>query len=547
MKRETRLASLSALLIAAGGCHRVFETDAQIAPLNMNIAFASIAPAASNVEVARATIEVRNDDGGVVADTTVIVLPGASEVTVAFAITVRAPDERFDVAAELNEASGLLLYRGSALSVAPGPSPINVLLTYTGPSTVEVTPATLALSPLGSRATLAAVVRDPEGGAITASTFTWRSTNPAVATVTNAGEVLAVSVGTSTVVAESFGIESTPVPVSVENRHIWIGTNGRWDDPANWSGGLIPTNRAEVDITRDGTYVVRLDGDHYDDVGILRLGKAGGTGRQALVINENDPGFGVVLGADQVLIGQSGSLDAWAVHLNSPVFQNDGIVLVREFLAVGGPYAASASSSLHLNGGSLVFTADWEVGPAVPQVPPGGPVTSAGLIDGPGFINAASRTQFLNAGVMRPGGTLNLVGTLTMASTSVLQVSLSGLAPGSGYDQLVVDGTASLTGARMDVVSGFVPPQESEFVVLQVGSRIGVFDDITGRNLPNGSFLEALYGANSLTLRCCVSGSIGGRGWGSGGRGKGPRSMPLPPTPYALPQTPISPTSTHPR
>lgn len=78
---------------------------------------------------------------------------------------------------------------------------------------VQVTPALDTLVALGSTLQLQAVAKDAGGRTISGRTFTWRSSNQGVATVSGAGLVTAVSTGTATISAETGGVSGSATTV----------------------------------------------------------------------------------------------------------------------------------------------------------------------------------------------------------------------------------------------------------------------------------------------------------------------------------------------
>jgi autotransporter-associated beta strand protein len=84
-------------------------------------------------------------------------------------------------------------------------------------------------------------------------------------------------------------------------------------------------------------------------------------------------------------------------------------------------------------------------------------------------------------------GTLTVVGDLTMESGSFLTVELNGLAAGTGYDQIVMDGGAlTLNSATLNLVLGFSPDLGNTFAIITgLGALPGGDGIFTGR--PNAS------------------------------------------------------------
>lgn len=84
-------------------------------------------------------------------------------------------------------------------------------------SSIEVSPATASLE-IGQTQTLTALAKDPSGQPLSGVSFTWASSNPAVATVAG-GTVTAVAAGQAQITASAGGKTSAAVTVSVtDNR-----------------------------------------------------------------------------------------------------------------------------------------------------------------------------------------------------------------------------------------------------------------------------------------------------------------------------------------
>lgn len=115
---------------------------------------------------------------------------------------------------------------GNVTAVAPGTATITgtaegksdaatITVAQAPVASVTVTPNPLGMS-VGQKTQLATILRDSSGNVLTGRTVTWTSSNTAVATVSSAGEVTAVSAGTTTVTATSEGKSGTAA-VTVSN------------------------------------------------------------------------------------------------------------------------------------------------------------------------------------------------------------------------------------------------------------------------------------------------------------------------------------------
>src|SRR5690606_25577107 len=88
-----------------------------------------------------------------------------------------------------------------------------------------------------------------------------------------------------------------------------------------------------------------------------------------------------------------------------------------------------------------------------------------------------------------PTGILAYSGNFAAASDDAgILIDLAGEAPGTGYDQLRVTGSATLAGRlEIDVSSGFTPGEDEAFTVMRFASRTGTFDEVVWPSGAGGS------------------------------------------------------------
>lgn len=122
-------------------------------------------------------------------------------------------------------------------------------------------------------------------------------------------------------------------------------------------------------------------------------------------------------------------------------------------------------------------------------------------VNGPSLVGDGSTGPISAiAGAISPGhlgaaaGILTSAGTLAMTSTGHYQVQLLGLAPGSGYDQIVATGT-QLTDAALNLNVSFNPPVGSQFTIIHNTSG-----NVTGQfaGLPDGAVIP--LGVNTFRI-----------------------------------------------
>ena len=96
----------------------------------------------------------------------------------------------------------------------------------------------------------------------------------------------------------------------------------------------------------------------------------------------------------------------------------------------------------------------------------------------------------------KPGVIIN--GNLTLGPSSVLTIEIGGLAKGSGYDWIKVNGTASLAGTlNVNSFGGFVPAVGSSFNFINFTASSGAFATV---NLPPSLNFVLASAFDGLTL-----------------------------------------------
>jgi autotransporter-associated beta strand protein len=132
-------------------------------------------------------------------------------------------------------------------------------------------------------------------------------------------------------------------------------------------------------------------------------------------------------------------------------------------------------------------------------------VTSNGTLGGNGFVGTAGDASnvLINAGGrIAPGlvaGKLSVTGNVTFEVGSFFDLQLGGTTPATQFDQLAIDGAATLAGSiTVNLLNGYVPAAGTSFEVLNAtGGVAGTFDPLAPSN---GIVWETAYGANTLTL-----------------------------------------------
>ncbi len=168
-------------------------------------------------------------------------------------------------------------------------------------------------------------------------------------------------------------------------------------------------------------------------------------------------------------------------------FTNSGDVIVSggSFTSTVG-YVQTAGSTI-LNGGTFTKT-----GTAI--------ALQGGVLGGVGTLTG---TVAQTGGSIAPGlspGTLTVTGSLTQNATSMLDIELGGLTPGTEHDRLAVSGAATIAGTlRLQFVNGFVPHFGDSFTVLTASSVNGTYATIDVVGYPD-CVASATYTGTSVTV-----------------------------------------------
>ena len=137
----------------------------------------------------------------------------------------------------------------------------------------------------------------------------------------------------------------------------------------------------------------------------------------------------------------------------------------------------------------------------------GGTLRGSGLIttgsgDIPGQVESRGGTVAPGNGI----GTLTIEGHFATADAATLAIELGGIAAGSQYDQLIVDGGATLDGTLQVSLVGFTPFVGDEFTILAAESISGQFDNLL---LPGSYTWDVAYGPTDVVLSVTGPGLAG--------------------------------------
>lgn len=191
-------------------------------------------------------------------------------------------------------------------------------------------------------------------------------------------------------------------------------------------------------------------------------------------------------------------------------FTNSGTISVRSGTLNVGANFSQTGGSTNLDGGNLAGSGTLAFN--------GGTLGGSGVIAG----NVA------NSARMSPGhspGTITINGNYTQSSTATLDMEIGGTSAGTQYDQLIVNGTASLNGT-LNIIqyNGFVPSAGTNFQIINYYSENGNFS-VTNRfwtaakcyfnTVPTSTYYVATCYLDSTPPALSVTTPIADRGYAS--------------------------------
>ena len=315
------------------------------------------------------------------------------------------------------------------------------------------------------------------------------------------------------------GVTLTTLPASCpsSNFDAYTASTGDWSTGANWSTGAVPTG-SEVACWASTTTVTVSDSESVDSIqadGSLDI--AGGTltltsaSDNSSVDDLSLTGGGALTGSSGPTLTVAGDFQ-WTSGTVSPdgaSIATAGTITLGSGAQTGGTagtFSAAGvlagtgvtgsygfgASNLVLTGGTTTVATGTTLAAASTTLT-GGTLDGAGTIDGP-VTNMA--------GTVAPGdqvpGLLTITGDYVQDGGGTLAVELAGLTPGSGYSQLVVDGSAQLSGdLSVTEENGFTPGLSDTFDILTSGGARSGAATLTG---PSANLYQVGYDPNDVTL-----------------------------------------------
>jgi len=271
-----------------------------------------------------------------------------------------------------------------------------------------------------------------------------------------------------------------------------------WSSTNNWAQGLVPGpgNNVEFSLYQFDLYQF--------DIGLpippLTNDLAAGTSVASLCFSDTNYvlyGNGLTVtegitnevssGTNSVLLGLvvvgplALDVDAGGTLLLGGSFNGSGTVRKED----GGTLRYTGTTMNSFVGSVVVDSGTLQVDGSFTD---GSFAVNGGLLDGTGVVSSVT----MNGGTLKPGdspGILVTQGNLTMAAGAVFQIELDGPIPGSGYDQLQVNGTVNLNGATLTLQPSFTATLGTAFLILVNDGTDPIVGTFAG--LPEGAIFQA--------------------------------------------------------
>lgn len=312
--------------------------------------------------------------------------------------------------------------------------------------------------------------------------------------------------GRGVVVVLGWQLLLSPAPAALRT---WsgAGANALWTTVSNWTGLVVPTNGDSVTfpafaLRRTNTYnldvsnlvLVTIASDYLlNDTGARTLPLSGGITHSANATS-NSVLMPVSVNADLTMqvTPATATLFVEAIRLNS----NDLVLNGAGHLFLG-PITNGTGTVTKLG------LSTWITSSSNNFKGPTRVLAGTNILRGADFTNSASFTvsnatlrgvgrlpqlivrNSARVEVGEPVGRLTVFNGLVATNAATLHFDLNGTTPGTGYDQLIVNGSVNLTNVTLSIANGFTPAVGASFIIVSNDLSDAVFGSFNG--LPEGA------------------------------------------------------------
>jgi hypothetical protein len=316
-----------------------------------------------------------------------------------------------------------------------------------GTTTFTISPSVVTVLK-DSTVQLTAIVRDAAGNPVSGKTITWATSDGTKATVSTAGLVKGVALGSVTVTASSTGLTDATATVSIVSlaataNRPWTGAvSTDWSTAGNWSPSGVPIATDTISVPSAPPNQPQLKIPSATVAGIVILPNAKlDLGANELQVTGRVDVDGEVTGTGKLTI-QGLNQSTSYVRGTLPNVGVAGRTVIVGLTTVNGSLEQVAGSVIDLNGFTVKVTKDLNIRGTLLQN------TVASILDVRGnarFFNDQSTTQtVLNAGTIKVGGHFAVV---------VPGTSVSSPFPASGTHRVILDGSVKQVVADTGLVT----------------------------------------------------------------------------------------------
>jgi gliding motility-associated-like protein len=280
-------------------------------------------------------------------------------------------------------------------------------------------------------------------------------------------------------------------------------SSGGNNTSTTFSGALVGSGG----FTKTGSGTLTLSGSNS---GTFTGGTTVSGGGTLSVASDDNLGSGT-LSINNSTLGITGAttIDNSIALTNGAIISNTSAVTLSGAISGSGSLSKAGSGVLSLSG-----TSNYEGSTTVLA----GTLAVSGALNGTSAVSVSSGATLTgsgsvtnlvvsNGGTLSPGnspGVFTVNGNLQMNSGSTLAIEINGVTAGTGYDQLIVNGTVSLAG-NLNVSHGYIAAQGDSYTIIVNDMADLITDTFSG--LAEGATITA--GGNGLVLTASYIGGTG--------------------------------------
>ena len=281
-------------------------------------------------------------------------------------------------------------------------------------------------------------------------------------------------------------------------------------------------NNGRIEITQKVNNSLRIYGGTFNNNGSINFGPnfsslfLGGSGTHTGSFSGKKLGFSPNLERQTNTFSASSSIDVQEIYAggNHDIDIDGSFDCSSNFNIVNNSIVTISTSGI-VDAGNISIDETSQLNYRISDgsYDPGEPlnISPGETLSGEGTILA----DLTNAGTISPGsspGTITVSGNYIQESPGTLSIELGGLAAGSDHDQLVISGSADLSGIlEVNLIDPFTPALNDIFTIMTYVSNTGRFDELHLEDLPTGLGWKIEYDAAELVLSVVdASASISG-------------------------------------